>query len=218
MIPVLAVPVLVPGRVEAMLASVDVPVERTLVIDQGAHLPFADIHLPHNIGVAAAWNLVFKVTPHAPWWAIVNDDLVFGSGDLGRLVSHMDHASPRVVTLDGFAAFGINQAALDRVGFFDENFMPAYCEDADYEYRCRLSGVPITSAPSGIRHARSSTIADPHYRNENARTYPENLAYYRAKWGGPLRGGERFTSPFDSGSDPSVWAANPRRRRTLDWA
>lgn len=217
MIPVLAVPVLVPGRVEAMLASIDVPVGQTVVIAQGVSIAGA-INLPHNIGVAAAWNLALKVTPDSPWWFITNDDIVYAAGDLARLVDAMRDAAPRVVTLDGFAAFGITRAALERVGYFDENFVPAYVEDCDYEYRCKLAGVPIVQIPSGLRHDRSSTIADPHYAAQNNRTYPANVAYFVAKWGGPLRGGETYVTPFAQGDDPSMWIGDPRRRRDLDWS
>lgn len=216
MIPVLAVPVLVSGKVERMLASVDIPVGRTLVIGQGICLPDA-VNLPHNIGVAAAWNLVFKLFPSSPWWAIVNDDLVFAPGDLRRLVEAMTDTSPHLVTLDGFSAFAINQAALERVGYFDENFVPAYCEDADYEYRCKLAHVPILQISAELHHDRSSSIQDPYYGGQNTRTYPVNTAYYKAKWGGSLRGGETYLSPFDNGSDPACWIGDARRRRELDW-
>lgn len=208
MIPVLAVPVLLPHRVDAMLASVDVPVGRLVVIDNGAgvDVPGA-IHLPHNIGVAASWNLAIKLTPDAPWWAIVNDDIVFAPGDLARLAAGMDTEAPRIVTLDGMAAFGINRAVIKAVGWFDEDFVPAYCEDADMEYRCLLRGIPIIPLPAYLRHERSSTIADPRYGRQNGRTYPANAQWFIRKWGGPLRGGERYTVPFDGtppGPNPDI--------------
>lgn len=220
MIPVLIVPVLTGRRVLDMLASIDLPVGLRLVIDNGAGIEVPDahvVHLPHNIGVAAAWNLGIKATCRAPWWAIVNDDVVFAPGDLGRLMAAMADPSPRVVTLDGFAAFGINQAALGRVGWFDENFHPAYVEDCDYEYRCRLLGVPIMSIPAHLRHERSATIGLPHYSAENARTYPANLDYFRRKWGGPIRGGEQFMTPFDAGGSPSDWTLDHGRLAWLTW-
>src|SRR5512146_1915569 len=140
MIPVLAVPVLHPHLVEQMLATVDMPCVRRIVIDNGGRLgDLPGVHvirLPGNLGVGASWNLAMKVTPRAPWWAIVNDDIEFAPGDLAALAEAMDDPTPRLVALDGFSAFGINRGALDAVGWFDESFHPAYCEDADYEYRC----------------------------------------------------------------------------------
>lgn len=223
MIPVLAVPVLRPDLVGRMLASVDVPVERTLVIDNGAAVLERDVpgawivRLPSNLGVAASWNLAMKVTPRAPWWAIVNDDLVFAPGDLARLAAAMADPAPRIATLRGFSAFGINRAALVVLGYFDENFIPAYCEDADMEYRAKLLGVPITGVPSGLRHETSSTISLPEYGRQNARTYPANVAYYLRKWGGHLRGGETFTTPFNAGGRPDEWSLDASRLRELGW-
>jgi len=222
MIPVLGVPTLTRyDLLQRMLASVDEPVGQIIVVDNGGYCPEPAgthvIHLPANLGVAAAWNLVLKATPRAPWWAIVNDDLTFAPGDLARLINAMSDESPRLATLDGFSAFGINRVALEIVGFFDENFHPAYCEDADYEYRCRLVGVPIVAVPAGLRHERSSTIALDRYRRQNDRTYPENVQYFKSKWGGPMRGGEVYTAPFNGTGGPNDWNLDPRRLRDLSW-
>lgn len=218
MIPVLIVPYLRPGMVATMLASVDEPVGRTIVIDNGSGVPHpGTISLPANIGVAAAWNLGLKVTIDAPWWAIVNDDLELAPGDLARLAQQMEIAGPRVVTLDGFSAFGINWEALSTVGFFDESYMPAYCEDCDYEHRCKVARVPIIAIPSALKHHRSSTIGDQHYGEQNGRTYPLNVAYHKAKWGGGLRGGEQLATPFGRGGSVADWTADPRRYRDQRW-
>ena len=218
MIPVLIVPVLRPGLVGRMLASVDVPVGQIIAVDNGgrAEVPGAHvIRLPANLGVAASWNLGIKVTPDAPWWCVVNDDIVFAPGDLARLTAAMGGAD--LATMDGFAAFGISRACVERVGYFDENFHPAYCEDCDYEYRCRLAGVPIVPVPARLRHDRSSTIAEPRFGRQNARTYPENVRYFERKWGGPLRGGETFDSPFDAGGGVDEWTPDHARRRSQAW-
>ena len=221
MIPVLAVPVLRPDLVRRMLASVDVPVGRVLVIDNGAgvgDIPGAwVVRLPGNLGVAAAWNLAMKATPNAPWWAIVNDDLTFAPGDLARLAEAMDVPTPHIATLDGFAAFGMNAAALDALGWFDENFHPAYVEDCDMEHRARIARVQVTTLEAGLVHARSSTITLPEYHRQNGRTYPANVAYFEAKWGGRPRGGEVFETPFGNGHRPDEWTLDPRRLRDLGW-
>jgi hypothetical protein len=216
MIPVLACPVLVPGKVGAMLASVDVPVGRTIVIAQGSDVPEATIRLPHNIGVAAAWNLAIKCSPWASWWAIVNDDLEFAPGDLARLVEAMADSRARVVTLDGFSAFGINREAVERVGFFDENYHPAYVEDCDYEYRCKLTGVPMIVVQASLHHERSYSVGNG-YREHNARTHPENNDYHVRKWGGPIRGGETLETPFGAGASPDVWTLSLQRLRLQSW-
>lgn len=221
MIPVLAVPTLRPDLVRRMLASVDVPVGLRLVIDNSGQAGDIDdawvIRLPTNLGVGAAWNLAMKVTPRADWWAIVNDDVVFAPGDLAGLAEAMVEPGPRIVTLDGFSAFGINREAHDVLGWFDENFVPCYCEDADMERRAALEGVPIVGRLARLHHERSSTISLPEYQRQNQRTYPENVRYFTRKWGGHLRGGERFDTPFDSGSATHEWSLDPRRLRELGW-
>lgn len=220
MIPVLGVPIISrPDLLRRLLSSVDVPVGRRIIIDNGDvvadHL--LPVKLPANLGIAASWNLVVKLTPDAPWWLLVNADVEFAAGDLARIVAEMTDPSPRIVTMDGFAAFAINAAAIETVGWFDENYHPAYVEDCDYEYRCALLGVPIIELPHGARHDTSSTIADPHYARQNARSYPANVRYHEQKWGGSLRGGERFTSPFDHGGDPADWTLDLARLRDNGW-
>lgn len=232
MIPVLGVPVISrPDLFARMLGSIDVKVSRLVLVDNSPDASMSEVATraevgplsvtvpPANLGVAASWNLIIRSTPDAPWWFLPNADVLFAPGDLARLVAAIPD-EPAVVCLtgDGLSAFALNAACVERVGFFDENFHPAYCEDADYEYRCRLAGVPILRLPSGTRHDQSSTIGDPRYGRQNARTYPANVAYYEAKWGGHLRGGERYETPFDRGGSVADWTLDPRRIRDLRWS
>jgi hypothetical protein len=68
-----------------MEASIDYPVGRYLVIDNGGgydeseRRPERVVCRPGgNLGVAASWNLAIKANPFAPWWMFVNADIVFG--------------------------------------------------------------------------------------------------------------------------------------------
>ena len=224
MIPVLGVPTLArPDRLAEMVASIDAPVGRLVIVDNGGGsadgvAPGAwHVRLPSNIGVAASWNLVIRTSPLAPWWALVNDDVVLAPGDLARLSESMERPGPRVSAMDGFACFALNRACVDAVGLFDENYFPAYVEDCDYERRCALAGVPIGRVPAGLRHARSSTIALDWARRGNDRTYPSNLAYHRRKWGGSPRGGESLTTPFGAGGSVRDWALDLARVADGQW-
>ncbi len=207
------------------LASIDEPVERLIVIDNSGTGLMGDIAAemrpdalivepPSNLGVAASWNFVIRTTPEAPWWCLVNADVGFHPGDLGRLSSSMTDA-PEVRCLIEFGAFGITAMCVDAVGFFDENFHPIYCEDTDYRRRCHLAGVPIHDVPNQSTHVGSVS-----YRGnpdaDNARTYPENVAYYRAKWGGWTTD-ERYTTPFDSGASLASWQLSRSRLAALRW-
>lgn len=203
-IPVIGVPVLNRGDLaEQMLDSVDVDVKETLVIlngnpDEtrcylaGRNVTYLDPGF--NLGVAASWNFVIRARPAADWWLIVNADITFGTGDLERLVDAMGKPGPTVACLYEFGAFGINQAAVDKVGWFDENFHPIYFEDNDYRRRCHLAGVPILNLISRTRHENSATIASG-YAKHNERTFPRNGDYYAAKWGGPPGQETRTTPP-----------------------
>lgn len=230
MIPVLGIPALNrPDLLVRNLESINAPVGRLFVIDNSPDGSMGDqaeacgvevIDVGHNLGVAASWNLIVQANPSAPWWAIANVDQTFAPGDLERLADLMADPTPRIGCLFRFGAFGINAACIERVGFFDENFHPIYCEDADYEYRCRLSDVPIVDLPSGTQELEGGSVtyrSDPAYATRNAATYPANVAYYEAKWGGPLRGGERYTTPFDRGGSVADWTLDLARLRDQSW-
>lgn len=227
MIPVLAVPVINrPDLLRECLASIDEPVERLIVIDNSGTGELGDlaselrpdaliVDPPSNLGVAASWNLAIKTTTDAPWWCIANADTTFGPGDLAALAEQMTGA--RWVGINGdWRAFGLTAQAVEWAGLFDEGFHPIYCEDADYEYRCDLAGVERFFIDGGATHEGSAAIRSG-FAEANARTYPENVAYYERKWGGHLRGGERFITPFDRGGSVRDWTLDLPRLRSLAW-
>jgi len=222
-IPVLGVPTLCrTDLLKKMLGSVDTEVGETLIIDNGGRvtddIPGTVIRLPHNIGVGASWNLIFKLTPRAPWWCIVNDDVTFNPGALDSLATLMANEDAKIGILDGFSAFGVNQKALSRVGFFDENFHPAYCEDNDMNWRARLAGVPLVDLQGHTHHEGSATIrGNRWYHMQNSETFSENLDYYSRKWGGKP-GQEVFTTPFNEGGDTANIRLEMRRLNHSAWA
>lgn len=212
MIPALIVPVLT-GRhlLDQMLASVDEPVERLIVIDNGgiaAGIAGTVITPGRNLGVAVSWNLGLKCVPSAPWWLISNHDVRYRPGDLRRLVTYMDGGGSVATLGDSFSAFALSAATVARVGLFDENFVPAYCEDVDYRRRCSLAGINVADL-GRIEHVSSATIhGTPELAHANDSTYPSNRTYYEAKWGRPSEQ-EHFTTPFNRGGSLAAW--------TLDW-
>ncbi len=223
MAPTLAIPFLTgQDDLRRCIRSIDAEVD-LLVIDNSddgvmdIDLPGWFLPMPTNIGVAASWNLAIKSHPHEPFWLFANHDTVFASGDLDRLIAEMQKPGPRWVGMNGdWRVMGLSAEAVEAVGWFDENYHPIYCEDADYERRCTLAGVPWYFIDGGATHVGSATIRDPRYARANARTYPANVAYHRSKWGGPPRG-ERFTTPFDSGASLAAWTLDVRRLRDLAW-
>jgi hypothetical protein len=223
-IPVLIAPVL--NRydlLERMLRSVDEPVERGLVIDNGlGNYPLPEwvgpewvVHTPAfgSYGYPGSINYGIVQTPDAPWWLWVSNDVHFSGGDLGDIRAAMDDATGPLVVSFHFAAGALNQAAVERVGLFDEwSFWPLYFDDNDFAYRCHLAGVPIVPYSGGISegaegHETSLTIhSDPELAAANSRSWALNREAYLRKWGGPP-GAEQFKTPWDR--NLPLWAVQP---------
>ena len=87
---------------------------------------------------------------------------------------------------------------------FDEQFIPAYCEDLDLHRRMLLAGDGrrIYSVNVPFLHYGSTTLKtvdDKTRARIEQQTATVSRAYYRAKWGGDVNQ-ERFTRPFDETS------------------
>jgi hypothetical protein len=110
----------------------------------------------------------------------------------------------------------IGRNAIETVGYFDQNFWPAYFEDADYFRRLELSGIPnLWDERILVEHNRSQTVrADFLLKQLHDERVRRNERYYVRKWGG-LRGWggpeeppgqEFFTQPFN---DPTIGCVIP---------
>lgn len=164
-----------------------------------------DVHMIRfraNLGVAHGWNTIIKATPYAQWWAILNSDIVLDPNDLVRLEQAMhDHD---LVLMGGYHAFGVHRRVIKRIGWFDESFHPAYCEDNDFTWRAQLAGMRITQIPTVKHHEGSVTIRlNPILREKNDLTFPRNVEYYHAKWGGHM-GAETYKTPFNGGGSIAI--------------
>lgn len=231
MIPALIAPILSqPELLQRMLLSLDHPVGDLIVIDNGDVVRSEELHkptpmlvidLPHNIGVAASWNLGIKVTPLAPWWLIVNHDIEFGPGDLDRMAAAVDVGTAGLWLFSdalGLAGFAITRHTLNAVGWFDEGVgHPAYNEDLDFVRRVELAGLPRYETGWSGTHVGSATISDPHYKRLNDITHGLNDRRYVAKWGGAKAGGETFTTPFNRGGHLGDWRLDIELLRAHAW-
>lgn len=194
MIPALIVPILTgPQLLYRMLDSIDRPIARLVIIDNGNALNTSTgwpvehvqrtsvIKMPANLGVAGSWNLGIKATPFAPWWLIANHDVTFEPGALGQFEQM---AATDTLVLNGgpqpWCAFAIGEDVIRTVGLFDEALHPAYFEDDDYLRRC-TPDVPLVRLPSGLVHHDNSSTLLSGYGEQNNRTYGSNAAYYGAK-------------------------------------
>ena len=99
------------------------------------------------------------------------------------------------VTRQDFGCFAFGSRAFRELGAFDENFFPAYLEDADYTNRVRLAGLPVVVderilvergmvAPAMDGPPEAASAA----REAMQEARLASRAYYGAKWGMP--GGE----------------------------
>jgi len=168
-----------------------------------------------NRGLSRSWNdgILNAYASGADIVLVVNDDVCFSPGDIDQLARKaLDHRDRYIISCAGFhrrlnqwlpshgySCFVINPIAAERIGSFDENFFPCYCEDQDYAYRAKLAGLEEENCSSTrIWHGGSNTIyGDPALSRQNRVTQGKNMEYYRRKWGGP-GGQERFTHPFDN--------------------
>ena len=194
----------------------DQNVERLL--SQFASENGATLHLHKvNRGVSVSWNdgIAASINDGSDITLVCNDDIEFLDGGFQKFVTFLasqedfglgfafgiegknSHLAGQVFSQD-FACFGISKRIVERIGFFDENFYPAYFEDNDYRYRGELAGIPVTVDERVIlKHERSATT-----RNSLALTARHHKKwqscerYFLQKWGSLGQGKHKF--PFNN--------------------
>ncbi len=210
MIPVFGVPILnKPDLLNRLFSTVDYgPIDRLYIIDNGGCIVPSQINWPthvngihvtdpgFNMGVAASWNLIIRANIDQPWWLFVNNDLTLESGALHRLVDDMEaHSDIPYLSMiemgneswgNHFGAHAINAAAVDKVGWFDENFHPIYFEDTDWKRRAERLGLAMNVVRSTTHHDGNRSWADvPHLAEQNKNSWKYNVEYFDSKWSNP---------------------------------
>lgn len=235
MIPVLGIPHYNrPDLLLRCLRSIDHPVRELVIIQNGpdSEMPrHIEVPMARNVtvvrhpnsGVAGSWNEIIKLWP-APWWMLVNNDIMFSPGDL-KAMADEKWRTENVAALYGNhgASFWIVTAnGVKRVGLFDENLYPAYLEDCDWSYRMKLIkmehvDVPGVCAVHGEEgHGSCTIMSNEQVRAENHRTHGNNFRYYLAKWGGN-NGEEKYLMPFNLPVPVTYWSFNPEFRAEQQW-
>lgn len=139
-----------------------------------------------NMGVAASWNWFLRNVKEPR--VIANDDVTFAPHSLEVLTS---------VPLDlawacGFSCFLIDDACVDKVGYFDETISPGYAYYEDDDYLQRLDGrgtreavVRAGNVACGVAHVSSATlkVATPEEMEEHHRKFKIAQGNYARKWG-----------------------------------
>ncbi len=217
-LPLLGIPILNrPDLLLRLLDSLDQPVETLAIVDNGIAAGLSDsaelsrlltqlereppagisqvrVARPFaNQGVAASWNAILTSFPEAPFALLVNNDVVFAPGVLAQVIARIDPARPQFLPLlpapQEFSAFAITPSVWDRVGLFDANFHPAYCEDLDYAERLRgcdaiewISPELLQSQQQQANPTASATIAsDPRLAACNRTTYLLNCLWLHSR-------------------------------------
>jgi len=229
-IPVIGVPVVAnPFWVTRLLMSVDYPVDNFVIINNNGKGEIDEelnrltkithkfvknikvVHLPSNIGVSGAWNLIIKCYMMHPYWIIVNDDVAFGPGFLKEMKDAAEndsevgivHGNSGDFNIGSWDLFLIKDFVIQKYGLFDENLYPAYCEDVDYIMRLLNEPLKrIMSLDSMYYHGMGDKSQYYEHGSQTKKSCPEiegklsicnetNFEYLNEKWGD----GWRYCSP-----------------------
>lgn len=188
-----------------------------------------------NLGVAGSWNIGVKhmVECGHDWLVILSAGVRFGDAggrDFLRCLEFQcepwpsSHGIGALEAADGlgFHLIAFHKSVFQRVGYFDQNFYPAYHEDNDFSYRIQLA--------YGI-DSRAPDFVGPLWPKVGTDAYLDSIAHgilkggvtvdfvaleerYYSKWGGHS-GSETFTTPFDSGNPISWWPESERTGSVL---
>lgn len=150
--------------------------------------------------VAAAWNQGIRaalrdgcsrllITANDCYWhAGAIDEMIRYDGDASVWsgFGHVDGPLP-AEPFEGcdFTGFMVRPETVERVGWFDERFRPAYFEDNDYATRVVMSGGTCRVLPTArFDHAGSLTVRTDAEAAHHVRHWFElNRQRYKEKWG-----------------------------------
>ena len=200
-------------------------------------------HEPRLPSLAATWNRALDCCWEcgAAGALVVNNDVRLAPNTIELLWGELTRADALLVTGVGvspkqfqpgqlalaadlgdghggpdFSCFLIHRETHDRYPF-DEQFVPAYCEDLDLHRRMMLDGEGgrIYAINVPFAHHGSATLKtiDPKLRGRIEQQVQQGArAYYAKKWGGS-ENQETFTRPFDAASAaPDVTTPQLQRR------
>jgi len=180
----------------------DLPTCPIFVLDNGnqdIQLPGINVEVAQNaLSVGASWNyLCRRIFENCDFALILNDDIYLGKNEI-QLISTITHKKNKeciIRSTPDWCAFILPKNIFEKVGDFDECFIPAYYEDKSYEYRCKLSSVPIHKTPdlNPAIYNSSKTIEKAPQIFDACRN---NKSKYVEMWGGEP-GHEKFKKPYN---------------------
>jgi GT2 family glycosyltransferase len=177
-------------------------------------LPIIIPNWGNNIGVSRGWNqgLYDAIDKEADYAVISNDDVVLRPGTVDKMVIGLnDFDLVSAVNSDNESVYGYDEHPdfscfavkpkefIEKFGWFDENFSPAYFEDNDMARRMIVSGGTYRRDLNATMIHRGSVTQNMDSPIVTSDMFEENRAYYIKKWGGQP-GSELYSSPFNDAS------------------
>ena len=227
-------------RVRATIESVQL---NTVELGHKNIINIISLYRTKNLGFSAGVNKIILATPSAPFWLITNNDVQFKPGMLQAVAHSMNDTNSQqhlscIWALVGdpvspYSSFILTRRAIDSVGFFDENFWPAYAEDCDYTARLTRSDCPIIFEKDTTRiaiHDASSTLRQSSAHSQYPKLVAQsggagfnNFDYIVSKWGVnvcnlrlshyPFMSPGGFERPFNRSQEAlSFWKVDMIRR------
>lgn len=253
MMPVLGVPIVNGFNwMQRLVSTIDFPIENLIIINNNSNdeeltenlrnlsnSKYDNItniklcNLPSNLGVAASWNLIIKSTIESPYWLICNNDIGFTPGVLQNFYEESQKKENGIIFGGGgdfgdgsYDLFMIKDWVIQKIGLFDENFYPAYCEDADYimrlhNYNIKNSNNPLkticlnkpyyhgdslsTEADCYLNSGSQTSRKSPELKKELDRVHLMNHDYMSQKWGPGWRMTNPYASPMNNNNIPITY-------------
>lgn len=153
-----------------------------------------------NRGLARSWNEIINASldDETDVIMLINDDVTFLDGTFDKFI---DFARDRnledlcfasgfeknnnVFRTQGFACCTIGRNVIETIGYFDENFCPAYYEDVDFMMRVQLANVRFHMDERWIvNHDRGSTLRNDWFLELKMKFQRRRIQrYFDCKWG-----------------------------------
>lgn len=163
-----------------------------------------------NRGLSRSWNdgIINAFDDACEICVLANDDCFFEKEAFASLLDAYKESEGDIFYVmskeldalvhSGFALTILTPRLVEKIGYFDENFFPAYYEDIDYVIRIRLSGLrEVTFSDVVIYHVRNGSTKNDKFREMIDYSKLVNREYIIRKWGnGSERGEPYFGAPF----------------------
>jgi hypothetical protein len=253
-IPVLGIPIVNGVHwLKRLIDSIDYPVKELFIVNNNGRdqitdelnqlvnipHPFVEkirvCHLPSNLGVSGAWNLIIKSYLMSPYWIICNNDVAFTPGFLKEMVdkstnNDVEIAWPPSVNHDytqnglgSFECFLIKDSVVQKCGLFDENLYPAYCEDCDYLVKIKSNNIKSEFVYSSFYHGETESYETGSQTLKSESTeigqkihdaHMKNIQYMNAVWGNNWENWKDYSSKNIT-IQPKIYNINFNRQKYL---